>query len=132
MFSADVKQSFLNMINNNMDKAKDLSFLNWIDMPEKKKTMRVAIFVYLHIPVIYNWVIYTFLVSKRKPEDGENEEPIITYTKRAKLASLAGFDVEVKLSQYVPKDTNFSLWLNVARKKCTKLNIYFICYLESI
>jgi hypothetical protein len=37
MFSADVKQSFLNMTNNNMDKAKDLSFLNWIDMPEKKK-----------------------------------------------------------------------------------------------
>jgi hypothetical protein len=26
------------MTNNNMDKAKDLSFLNWIDMPEKKKT----------------------------------------------------------------------------------------------
>jgi hypothetical protein len=42
---------------------------------------------------------------------------MITYTKRAKLASLAGFDVEVKLSQYVPKDTNFSLWLNVARSK---------------
>jgi len=37
MFSADVKQSFLNMTNNNMDKVKDLSFLNWIDMPEKKK-----------------------------------------------------------------------------------------------
>ncbi len=42
---------------------------------------------------------------------------MITYTKRAKLASLAGFDVEVKLSQYVPKDTNFSLWLNVAKSK---------------
>jgi hypothetical protein len=61
--------------------------------------------------------IYNFLVSKRKPEDRENEEPMITYghTKRARLASLTGFDVEVKLNQYVPKDTNFSLWLNVAR-----------------
>ena len=39
MFSADVKQSFINMTNNNMDKAKDLSFLNWIDIPVKKKTM---------------------------------------------------------------------------------------------
>ena len=39
MFSVDVKQSFLNMTNNNMDKAKDSSFLNWIDMPEKKKKM---------------------------------------------------------------------------------------------
>jgi hypothetical protein len=54
-------------------------------------------------------------VPRRTPEDGENEEHIITYTKRAKLASLAGIDVEVKLSQYVPKDTNFSLWLNVAK-----------------
>ena len=62
--------------------------------------------------------IDNFYVSRRKPEDGENEEPMITYTKRAKLASLAGFDLEVKLSQYVPKDTNFSLWLNVARSKC--------------
>ena len=71
----------------------------------------------MHIPVIYNWVIYPFLVSRRKPTDGNDEEAMITYTKRAKLASLAGFDVEVKLSQYVPKDTNFSLWLNVARSK---------------
>ncbi len=38
MFSVDVKQSFLSMTNNNMDKAKDFSFLNWIDKPEKKKT----------------------------------------------------------------------------------------------
>ena len=38
MFSVDVKQSFLNMTDNNMDKAKDLSFFYWIDMPEKKKT----------------------------------------------------------------------------------------------
>ena len=38
MFSFAAKQSFLNMTKNNMDKAKDLSFLNWIDMPEKKRT----------------------------------------------------------------------------------------------
>ena len=70
-----------------------------------------------YVPVICNWVLNNCLVSMRNPEDGENEEPMITYTKRAKLTSLAGFDVEVKLSQYVPKDTNFSLWLNVARSK---------------
>ena len=44
MFSADVKQSFFNMTNNNMDKAKDVSFFYWIDLPEKKITMRVALF----------------------------------------------------------------------------------------
>jgi hypothetical protein len=86
----------------------------------------------MHILVIYNWVIYNFLVSRRKLEDRENEEPIITYTKRAKLASLARFDVEVKLSQYVPKDTNFSLWLNVARSKMYEIEYYFSCNLESI
>ncbi len=54
---------------------------------------------------------------------GENQEvkkikdSVITDTKRAKLASLAGFDAEVKHNQHVPKDTNFSLWLNVARSK---------------
>ena len=41
----------------------------------------------------------------------------IEKTNRAKLAKLAGFEIEQKLSQYVPKDTNFSLWLNVARSK---------------
>jgi hypothetical protein len=45
------------------------------------------------------------------------EKAIITYTKKAKLASLVGFDVEVELYQYVPKDTKFYLWLNVARSK---------------
>ena len=57
------------------------------------------------------------MFPRKKPEGGEKEEPIIVYTKRAKLASLAGFDVDVKLSQYVPKGTNFSLWLNVARSQ---------------
>ena len=44
MFTALQKTLFLNMTDNNMDKAKDLSFLNWIDMPEPKKT-RVKIFL---------------------------------------------------------------------------------------
>ncbi len=47
---------------------------------------------------------------------------MITYAKRAKLASLAGFDVDVKLTQYVPKDTNFSIWLKVARSKMHEIN----------
>jgi hypothetical protein len=81
--------------------------------------------VCLLIPVIYNWVTYTFLVYRRKPIDEENEEAMITYTKRAKLASLAGFDDEVKLSQYVPKETNFSLWLNVARSKMYEIKYLF-------
>ncbi len=56
-------------------------------------------------------------LCRRRPGIGKIEGQVINYTKMAKLASLAGFDVEVKLSQYVPKDTNFSLWLNVARSK---------------
>jgi hypothetical protein len=38
-------------------------------------------------------------------------------TKRGKLAKLAGFELEAKKDSLVPKDTNFSLWLNVARSK---------------
>ena len=56
-------------------------------------------------------------LCRRRPGSEKIERQVVTYTKRAKLASLAGFDVEVKLSQYVPKDTNFSLYLNVARSK---------------
>jgi hypothetical protein len=56
-------------------------------------------------------------LCRRRPGSENIEGQVVTYTKRAKLASLAGFDVEVKLSQYVPKDTNFSLYLNVARSK---------------
>ena len=62
------------------------------------------------------YLIYMTLCSRR-PGSEKIEGQVINYTKRAKLASLAGFDVEVKLSQYVPKDTNFSLYLNVARSK---------------
>ena len=56
-------------------------------------------------------------LCRRRPGSEKFEGPVINYTKRAKLASLAGFDVEVKLSQCVPKDKNFSLWLNFARSK---------------
>jgi hypothetical protein len=64
-------------------------------------------------------MLYLILISlcRRRPGSEKIEGQVINYTKRAKLASLAGFDVEVKLSQYVPKDTNFSLYLNVARSK---------------
>ena len=44
-----------------------------------------------------------------------NEAHIVS--KRAKLAPLAGYEVEIKNRVKVPKDTNFSLWLNVARSK---------------
>ncbi len=53
-------------------------------------------------------------LCRRRTGSEKIEGQVINYTKRAKLASLAGFDVEVKLSQYVPKDSNFSFWLNVA------------------
>ncbi len=56
-------------------------------------------------------------LCRRRPGSKKIEGQVINYAKRARLASLAGFDVEVKLSQYVPKDANFSLWLNVARSK---------------
>ena len=61
--------------------------------------------------------LYNLTLCRRRPGSEKVEGPVITYTKRAKLASLAVFDVEENLSQYVPKDTNFSLWLNVARSK---------------
>jgi len=56
-------------------------------------------------------------LCRRRPGSEKIEGPVINYTKRAKLACLVGFDVEVKLSQYVPKDTDFLLWLNVAKSK---------------
>jgi hypothetical protein len=40
----------------------------------------------------------------------------IEVTKKAKLAIiLAGSDTEIKNGREVPKDSNFSLWLNVAK-----------------
>jgi len=60
--------------------------------------------------------IANFHFSRRKLEDGENEEPVITNMKRAKLASLAGIDVEVKLSQHVPKDTTSPYGLTLQEK----------------
>ncbi len=38
-FSAEVKNQFLKMTNMDMDMAKDISFLDWLDMPLKKETM---------------------------------------------------------------------------------------------
>ena len=38
-FSAEVKNQFLKMTNMNMDMAKDMSFLDWLDMPLKKEVM---------------------------------------------------------------------------------------------
>ena len=87
-------------------------FFYWLDLPETKITLRVAVFFVFGNPTyIYLGNIVNFYYFKRNHEDGENREPIIPYTKRAKLASLTGFDVQVKLSQYVSKDTNFSLKL---------------------
>ncbi len=38
-FSTVVKNGYLTMTNLNMDMAKDVSFLDWLDMPLKKKVM---------------------------------------------------------------------------------------------
>jgi hypothetical protein len=50
-------------------------------------------------------------------KEGPLNKGISETTKRGKLAMLAGFDLEMKKDSLVPKDTNFSLWLNVARFK---------------
>ena len=52
---------------------------------------------------------------ENRPE-GVNQT-VETFSKRAKLAALAGYETDVKNSVRVPKDTNFSLGLNVARSK---------------
>ena len=49
--------------------------------------------------------------------EGVNQSVEVVISKRAKLAALAGYETEVKNSLKVPKDTNFSSWLNVARSK---------------
>jgi hypothetical protein len=49
--------------------------------------------------------------------EGPSKKINLETTKRGKLAKLAGFDLEMKKDSLVPKDTNFSLWLNVARSK---------------
>jgi hypothetical protein len=38
-FSAEVKNGYLIMTNMNMDMAKDVSFLDWLDMRLKKEVM---------------------------------------------------------------------------------------------
>jgi len=38
-------------------------------------------------------------------------------SRKGNLAKLAGFELEMKKDSLVPKDTDFSLWLNVARSK---------------
>jgi hypothetical protein len=50
-------------------------------------------------------------------KEGSSNKGILETTKRGKLAKLAGFELKMKKDSLVPKDTNFSLWLNVARSK---------------
>jgi hypothetical protein len=47
--------------------------------------------------------------------EGVNEAVQVVISKRAKLAALSGYETKDKNAVKVPKDTNFSLWLNVAR-----------------
>ena len=83
-----------------------------------------------HYPVINNWVkiscikvpyssfnLIDLCFHRKKLANGEDAAPFVITTKRGSLARLAGFEVETKNSQKVPADTNFSLWLNVARSK---------------
>lgn len=58
--------------------------------------------------------IYFFRSSKLETSISEPKEKI-EVTKKAKLAILAGFETEIKNGREVPKDSNFSLWLNVAK-----------------
>lgn len=53
-------------------------------------------------------------LSKIETSTSETKEKI-EVTKKAKLAILAGFETEIKNGREVPKDSNFSLWLNVAK-----------------
>jgi hypothetical protein len=50
-------------------------------------------------------------------KEGPSNNINLETTKRDKLAKLARFDLEMKKDSLVPKDTSFSLWLNIARSK---------------
>ena len=68
--------------------------------------------------IVYFLLKQTYIICRKDNTQMQSDETqSIETTNRAKLAKLAGFEIEQKLSQYVPKDTNFSLWLNVARSK---------------
>ena len=62
-------------------------------------------------------MIFILFVRKRTLKEGLSNKINLETTKRYKLAKLARFDLELKKDSLVPKDTNFSLWLNVARSK---------------
>ena len=52
-----------------------------------------------------------------EPKVENTKKESMETTKRGKLANLADFELEMKKDSLVPKDTIFSLWLNVARSK---------------
>ena len=54
---------------------------------------------------------------KRTLKEGPSNKINLETTKRGKFAKLVGFYLEMKKDFLVPKDTNFLLWLNVARSK---------------
>ena len=59
---------------------------------------------------------------------GTSEEIVckIEVTKKAKLVILGGFETEVTSGKEVPKDSKFSLWLNVAKSIFKIINFLFL------
>ena len=60
---------------------------------------------------------FILFARKRTLKEGPSNKKKSETTKMGKLAKLAEFDLEMKKDSLVPKDTNFSLWLNVTRSK---------------
>ncbi len=81
----------------------------------KLRTLYCADFIELLI-LINNVCIFRKRVMVESKVENTKKESMET-TKRGKLAKLAGFELEMKKDSLVLKDTNFSLWLNVARSK---------------
>ncbi len=48
-FSSTQKAAFLNKANNNMDAAKDIAFMTYLNMPTKKKEFEVKLKMYVNI-----------------------------------------------------------------------------------
>ena len=70
---------------------------------------------YINLHILSDYFFFTSRSVKNNHEIPKKE--FFKTSKRGKLAKLVGFELEMKKDLLVPKDTNYSLWLNVTRSK---------------
>ena len=92
-----------------MDAAKDIAFMTYLNMPTKKKEFEVKLKMYVYVSKILTHILILhfdiwfeeFITckiarAKKSLKVASKEEKDIEFTKRAKLAELAGLPTEVK------------------------------------